>query len=57
VETLEYWKAKAEALEAALRRVEAWSFDEAVDLTPAGYEDWCPLLHGQRIRPERYRGH
>jgi hypothetical protein len=33
-------------LEAALRRVEAWSFETATDLTDAGYDDWAPLLHG-----------
>jgi hypothetical protein len=31
-----------------LRRVEAWSFATATDLTEAGYAEWAPLLHGPR---------
>jgi hypothetical protein len=43
-------RAHLASLDAALRRVEAWSFDTLNDLTPAGYSDWAVLLDGPRER-------
>ena len=47
-ETIAALRAHIVRLEAALRRVEAWSFATATDLTEAGYAEWAPLLHGPR---------
>lgn len=47
-DTIAALRAHIARLEAALRRVEAWSFATATDLTEAGYAEWATLLHGPR---------
>jgi hypothetical protein len=56
-ETIEGLKQRNAKLEAALRAVEAWSFETVTDLTAAGYDSWAELIHEPRkpmTREERH---